>query len=142
MLSTPISKNWLIATLIGSSLFVYLFAQELNFRENMIIGALPLLSIYPCGIAGTIGVLTLSRLIGYLPGVSYLGRYSIMILVSHVPVMMASLSLLKRTSIPYELTWLAVGLIILVASFIIIPFMKRFLPHVTAQKDVFKLSKK
>ena len=42
---------------------------------------------YTCGLSGVLCVLFIAKMIGYLPLVSYFGRYSIMILVTHMPIL-------------------------------------------------------
>ena len=78
-------------------------------------------------IAGVLTLLLLCKVIKRLPYVSYVGRYSIMLLVTHEPL----IRLLDVAHIgnPY------VCFLILAASYLaIIPFMRRYMPHVTAQK--------
>lgn len=77
--------------------------------------------------AGVLTLLLLCKVIKRLPYVSYVGRYSIMLLVTHEPL----IRLLSFAHIgnPY------VCFLILAASYLaIIPFMRRYMPHVTAQK--------
>ena len=94
------------------------------------------LVVYPCGLLGTYGVVMLAKMLKKLPVVSYIGRYSIMVLVTHVEVYNFYAALLKRTGLPTEYAVYVNLLITLLSYLIIIPLMKRFLPHVTAQKDV------
>ena len=78
-------------------------------------------------IAGVLTLLLLCKAIKRLPYVSYVGRYSIMLLVTHEPL----IRLLDVAHIgnPY------VCFLLLAASYLlIIPFMRRYMPHVTAQK--------
>ncbi len=78
-------------------------------------------------VAGVLTLLLLCKAIKRLPYVSYVGRYSIMLLVTHEPL----IRLLDVAHIgnPY------VSFLLLAASYLaIIPFMRRYMPHVTAQK--------
>lgn len=78
-------------------------------------------------IAGVLTLLLLCKAIKRLPYVSYVGRYSIMLLVTHEPLI--RLLSIAHIGNPY------VCFLILAASYlIIIPFMRRYMPHVTAQK--------
>ena len=100
---------------------------------------IPVWIVYPCGLLGTLAVLLLSKAIGKLPLVSYFGRYSIMILVTHGWVQWSLIKILREF---FHVHWprsVSLALVFVVAMLLylaIIPFMKRFLPHVTAQKDV------
>ena len=78
-------------------------------------------------VAGVLALLLLCKVIKHLPYISYVGRYSIMLLVTHEPL----IRLLDVVHIgnPY------VCFLILTASYLlIIPFMRRYMPYVTAQK--------
>lgn len=98
------------------------------------IGCLPAASGSRSALPGMLmslsGILTLiafCQRVGHIPYVSYLGRYSIMVLVTHEPL----LRLLSTLHVhnPY------LQFALVIASYsAIIPFMRRYLPHVTAQK--------
>ena len=98
----------------------------------------PIWNIYLCGLLGTIAVLLLSKAIGKIPLVSYFGRYSIMILVTHGWVQWGIIKFLQENHVhwprPVALAFVFVTTMLLYLG--IIPLMKRFLPHLTAQKDV------
>lgn len=91
---------------------------------------LPVLSVVYRYLFSAVGVLTLislCRIVGHLPYVSYVGRYSIMLLVTHEPII--------RILDTLHIDSLAVCFLILSASYlVIIPLMRRYLPYVTAQK--------
>lgn len=55
----------------------------------------PLPFIYLCGLMGTLAILMLSRVIKWLPVISYIGRYSIIVLCTHMAVMKVVLALLS-----------------------------------------------
>jgi len=77
-------------------------------------------------VVGVLSLLLLCKVIGHLPYVSYVGRYSIMLLVTHEPLIRV-LSILHIDNI-------FVCFLLLAASYLlIIPFMRRYMPHVTAQ---------
>jgi len=86
-----------------------------------------LIQHYLGGLLGICGLVLVCRMIGSLPYVSYVGRYSIMVLVTHEPL----IRLLQAVHVPHIL--LAFGILLLLYP-IIIPLMRRYLPHVTAQK--------
>lgn len=91
----------------------------------------PVLQIVQCYITGLCGILCLIALCmhtGHLPYFSYIGRYSIMVLVTHEPLI--------RALLPLDMGLWTSFLVIMMLYPAVIPLMKRFLPHVTAQKDV------
>ena len=99
---------------------------------------IPVWIVYPCGLLGTLAVLLLSKAIGKIPLVSYFGRYSIMILVTHGWVQWLLIKLLRELHVSWHRA-ISLALIFVLTMLLylaIIPFMKRFLPHVTAQKDI------
>ncbi len=94
--------------------------------------------VYLCGISGTMMVLILSKFIGRLGIVSYWGRYSIMILCTHFLVATALLFALNRFGLDKNILLLVVFVLTMLICHLLIPFMLRFLPYVTAQKDLIK----
>lgn len=92
-----------------------------------------------CGCAGTVMILSIARAAGRIRLISYWGRYSIIILCTHCPVMLTLIHFLEShidgmVSVPVY--FLATMLI----SIPVIMFMKKYMPHVTAQKDVIPIS--
>lgn len=97
-------------------------------------------NIYIAGIAGTLMTLFIAKTLHKLPLVSYWGRYSIIILCLHMPV----LNVLNKVIVHFvhEDAWIqmfATLVVTMLLFLLIIPFMKRFFPYVTAQKDVIRL---
>lgn len=94
--------------------------------------------IYLCGIAGTLLVLTLAKFIKRIPFVSFWGRYSIMVLCTHQVVVFVMETLLQRylSGVPLFIAVLVTTLFVCHLSIIL---MKKYMPHVTAQKDVIKI---
>jgi len=97
-------------------------------------------AVYACGIFGTFGVILLAKYLKWLPTFSYFGRYSIMILVSHSVVLTFFLRLCGHWQLPNIVTFLITLACTWLSYYLIIPFMRKFMPHVTAQKDVIKVS--
>lgn len=88
-----------------------------------------------CGILGTLMTLFLSKRIGAIPIVSYLGRYSIIILCTHILLIKAFICLFfSNMSAAIAATLLFV--ILVVSELALIPIFRKYLPHVTAQKDL------
>ena len=56
----------------------FLYMGENYFYLNTYTASLPF--VYLCGLMGTLAVLLLSRVVRWLPVISYIGRYSIIVL--------------------------------------------------------------
>ena len=94
---------------------------------------------YLCSVAGIVFLLTLCSLVGHLPLISYLGQYSIIVLLTHglfVRVGAPFVLLLSQYTNPHCAT-LCFWLLMMVSYWIVIPFCRRYLPHVTAQKPLW-----
>ena len=118
--------------------YCYCLCGPVTYSSNEFYGT-PFGIVYSCGILGSIGVTMLARVFKRIPVVSYCGRYSIMLLTTHILVIQM---LLIPARIFGETGWTgSVGIltVTILLYLLIIPFMKKFLPHVTAQKDVIKV---
>ena len=111
----------------------------------------PLLLVYLAGLLGTLGILLLSRVIKWLPIISYIGRYSIIVLCTHMAVMkvvLALLSLLPKDSGAScwstlwqnnaVQSWTVLALTITGCVFCCW-LLHNYLPWFTAQKDLIKI---
>lgn len=96
---------------------------------------------YLCGITGTFFVIFSAKIIRDLPFISYWGRYSIMILVSHQLLLHVLTPLFRKAHLPIPITILVLLVIVMFSYQLLIPLMKKYLPYVTAQKDVINVSK-
>lgn len=118
----------------------FIFATHIDYSTNDFANA-SFLRVYGCGLTGVFFVLFLSKAINKLPYISYLGRYSIMLLCTHgIIVYFLNLFLNKYFALS---TWTSIFInlaITLSLYVILIPFMKKYMPHVTAQKDVIKVA--
>lgn len=98
------------------------------------------ITLYPLGLIGTIGILYCAKYLTHLPFVSYLGRYSIIVLVTHeliFPRLKPVVSLIVGEKM-VEIQFVVTLVLTLGICYLLIPIIKRYLPYVTAQKDVFK----
>ena len=138
-LRTPFTPRTDVPLVIVCGLIVGLLAEPMYWTYNSF--TLDSIKVaYLCGIAGTLMVLTLSKLVKRLPLVSYWGRYSIMILCTHYPVKMLLTYAMGRWLTGTALT-AAVFLVTLAICHMLIPVMRRLLPHVTAQRDLIPVSR-
>jgi fucose 4-O-acetylase-like acetyltransferase len=85
---------------------------------------------------GTLGIIFTAKVIKHIPFVTYWGRYSIMILVTHSLILKVLSPPILNLHLPMELTVLLILFVLMFSYQLIIPLMKKYLPHVTAQKDV------
>jgi len=86
-------------------------------------------------------LLTLCKMINHLPVVSYFGRYSIMILVTHILVIQIISKAINLLNMSTLLSMFAVLLAMIPVYMLLIPLMRNLLPHVTAQKDLIPQDK-
>ena len=133
--SRPIRDSLLM---VACALIVWFFAVHTIWANNDFPNDGTLLLVYLTGIAGTMMVLLLSKFIRRLPLVSFWGRYSIIILCTHQVVITLVSHFLKRW---FTGGWqvLAVLVATLALCHFLILFMRKFMPHVTAQKDVIPI---
>ena len=96
--------------------------------------SMPLYMMLLVGIIGSIGFLSIARLFKHIPIVSYIGRYSIIVLITH-KVLIVILNHLLR-DMPYNEIIVFTGVILLEIPIII--FCKRYLPYLFAQKELLK----
>ena len=131
--------NWIrdIATILACASIVYCFAEPVVWFSNAM-PANKLWSVYLCGISGTIMVLLLSKILRYVPLISYWGRYSIIVLCTHCPVMTVTAALLYRFEGGMTKLLLVFAITMIACTFLVY-FLKKFMPHVTAQKDLIKV---
>ena len=96
---------------------------------------------YLCGITGTLFVIFSSKMIRDLPFISYWGRYSIMILVTHGLVLQIVVPIFRKAHLSVPITTIILLVVVMFSYQLLIPLMKKYLPYVTAQKDVIDVSK-
>ena len=118
----------------------YLYVGENYFYSNTYSSPLPLL--YFAGFFGSLAVLMLSSIIKWLPIISYIGRYSLIVLCTHMAVMMGVIAALHHlpggwddVSIVPSLIFLALAIAF---SMFCCWFLSKYLPWFTAQKDLIK----
>lgn len=100
-------------------------------------------SYYLCGITGTLAILLLSKKIITLPLISYYGRYSICILMTHflfVPILYNTgiIEIAEGVGVNALLFKVCYFILVMLSYLLIIPLMIKYLPHVCAQKDLIK----
>ncbi len=139
-----LSIRWQWALLAGIGLLAVLrftYRGENYFYLNTY--SSPLLFVYLAGLLGTLGILLLSRAIRWMPVVSYIGRYSIIVLCTHMAIVKVVIRLLPACK--DESAWsgntmqsLIVLALTIAGCMFCCWFLSNYLPWFTAQKDLIK----
>lgn len=122
---------WLLIPLL---LIVLFFAQPNDLRVNKILNNAFL--FYLVGISGFLFVFLLSKKINTLPFISYIGKYSIIILSVHwffLKIIQTELKPIVPEKYSYNFIYF---LMVLFASFFCIPIFIKIFPWFTAQKEL------
>ena len=114
-------------------LICFFFAGTVLYVENSF-DQTSYFTAHLCGIAGTLMVFFISKIVGPLPVVTYIGRYSIVILCTHIFVVKTFLVVLRISSL--SLNFFLLFIIVMLIELALVPVMIKYLPHVTAQKDL------
>ncbi len=125
-----------LALIAAASAIVYFSSNaHISMRENRFIGSA--LAAYVTSILVVAGTLMLCKRIGSIPGVSYIGRYSIVVLGTHMIVLPLILLVLNNCDVwGTPRLWIS-GLGTLLVCSALIPLCVKYLPRFTAQKDIF-----
>jgi fucose 4-O-acetylase-like acetyltransferase len=112
--------------------------SSLNFIENVF--GVTIVSLYLGGISGSFCILVIAKILKYVPVFSYIGRYSIVVLLTHQPLLFVIRNVYYQLGISQEgfLNNFIIFVIIMLLSLPVIKFCIRFLPYFYAQKDVWK----
>lgn len=124
--------NWIF--IVISTIILLLFAHFENFRTMTF--ETNIFQIYLFGFIGTLSVLFFCKYFKHIPFISYCGRYSIIILVTHRHIC-GLLSRLVKSHFVIDTTFmvLIVFLLTMLICYSLIPFMKKYCGYITAQKD-------
>lgn len=102
----------------------------------------PIITTYLGGWCGTLAIILLAKALKYIPIISYFGRYSIIILLTHFPIRFYFVNFVLKMGLSVWNT-IAISFLLLMLSYlIIIPICKKFLPYITAQKDIISIPTK
>lgn len=126
----------IIFVLLGFSI-CFCINGNIDFLHNFF--ATSYLNVLIGGIGGTLSVLYLAKKMRYIPLISYCGRYSIIILVTHhiLILLFRPISFLIGISATCKMFFIFILVIIL--EFPIILLFRKYLPYVTAQRDLIAL---
>ena len=96
---------------------------------------------YVNGLSGTLGVLLFAKQFKYIPVISYIGRYSIIMLGLHGPMIGFFKSLFSKYISNLYLSDSLVFLAIILSVIIVTKLFVKYLPWFVAQKDIVFFSK-
>lgn len=120
----------------------WLFRGGMSFAANDFCGRNPLV-VYAGGLCGTLAVMFLSKMLTRLPYLSYWGRYSIIILCTHIMEVQLLYRLFGAAGVTAAIgDWGSAVLIIVCVMFsyqLLIPLCIKFIPWFTAQRDLIKV---
>lgn len=135
---------WWWALASSLCLFVMLhftYMGELYFFRNTYSSPLPIL--YITGFSGSLAILLLSSVVKRLPVISYIGRYSIIVLCTHRVIITLLVAFRHFLPEPFQQTGHIESLIFLAItiafSMLCCWLLKKHLPWFTAQKDLLKI---
>jgi fucose 4-O-acetylase-like acetyltransferase len=125
---------------VSRKAFVALALLSVTFVVSMFLGSLSNYVSMVAGAAGAFMIIVFSSIVGRLPFVSYLGRYSIILLLTHGMLLRLSAPLcnwISSFSTPYGAVFVIAG-VVLLSYAVIIPLSCKFLPRLTAQLPLFR----
>ena len=131
--------KWIPVIILVLLVLMYFFSPYYSLKYNQRVNYHTFLFIYLCGFAGALSVVLLSKWIKRLSVFNFWGRYSIMILVSHGMVFNLIGYALNYSGL--NVIWCCVINLLVTMGMcsLFIPFFIRFMPHVTAQKDIISI---
>lgn len=124
---------------ITALLLHYFNHDRLSVIDNTAGDLLGCAEVYPYGIMGTMSILLMSKMFGKVPALSYIGRYSIIVLCTHIYVLDFVRRFVKIGE-GTSLQLLVVFVLTVIGCFILIPIFKKYLAYFTAQKDLIKVN--
>lgn len=140
---TPNKKDrYLPIGIVALAGVTFLCAGGMNFQDNNFLGHNPMV-VYIGGISGTLMIMFIAKMLTRLPFISYWGRYSIIILCTHIMMIQVLYKVLMAIHLDSIIgAWPCAALILLIVMFsyqVIIPLCIRLIPWFTAQKDLIKV---
>lgn len=130
---SAVDKHLIVLSIV-CGIFCLLCARHVQYYNNYFYNT-SYFTAHICGIIGTMMVIFISKRIGKLSVISYFGRYSIIILCTHILIVKTLVYFLEDNFVPI-VNAIIIFPTLLLSELIIIPFSIKYLPYVTAQKDV------
>lgn len=131
---------FLIFCAIAGSLIAFLpeVPPRIQYATGRIVYGNPL-QIYGCAAFFVIALLLLCRFIRRVPFISWIGQYSIIVLVTHrliCAIFAVPLHHALGNTLEEETLNIIKFLLVILSMLAIIPLCRKYLPHITAQKDI------
>ena len=120
--------------------FCFVFSKPVNFMSNSYSEG-NIVTFFLCGVLGTMGVLLLSKALNSLPIITTFGRYSIIVLVTHYPILGFLFAVFDRLGLPVWIEIILIYITVMTMMLGIIPIMKKYFGYITAPKDIIKIKK-
>lgn len=117
----------------------FLLTNVTHYRLSLHYNGVNGWSTYFIAIASVMSILFLCKRIKRLPILSYIGRYSIILLCVHHMIYRPVTVILRITNIDWLNNIYVIAGITLLLSTLCIPLCIRFIPHFVAQKDLIKI---
>lgn len=136
-ISSPISLKRELPIAVISVIVLWLFAVPYEWYTNKLF-PVAVYELYLCGIAGSMLVLICSKWLRAVKLVSTWGRYSLVILCVHYPILIFLVTFLSPYLQGYAFAFVSFLIVMGVTHFTIAPLVK-YLPHVTGQKNLIKV---
>lgn len=142
LLQKPISAIHYLFLAISFFVIILLF-YTMDVNDNTFYAAnrytsVSFVRLYVGGFFGSIFMILISKFIGRLPVVSYIGRYSIVVLITHQFYLFVIRNVLYQINIPQDSAWVSFGVFIIVVliSLPTIKYSIKYLPYCFAQKEL------
>lgn len=133
--------HYLLFAISFAVIIILFFTMDANdntfYAANRYTGV-SFVRLYIGGFFGSIFMILISKFIGRLPIVSYIGRYSIVVLITHQFYLFVIRNVLYQINIPQDSAWVSLGvfLIVVLISLPTIKYGIKYLPYCFAQKEL------
>ena len=110
---------------------------NVNYLSNSF--TMPTIFVYIGGLSGSLAVILFSKAFHTLPLITFFGRYSLIILVTHQPMIGLYKYLSSMLSIEGTIAVLFSMVLMMFSYIIIIPLLNMMIPYFTGQKNLIKV---
>lgn len=119
---------------------MFFTATDIGMRTNSYPGNL--FETYIAGFCGIVFIMLVGKKLNTIPFVSYIGRYSIITLCVHGPVLHFIFPLVGHYVHNPYISSPIVFVILIIICYISIPFFRKYFPYLVGQKDLLRLPKR
>lgn len=135
IVTNPPKKVPLVLFLSFCMFYIYLFSHGLSFKQNKweMEDFIPL---YTCGVVGSLGIISLSRILEKSRLLKYYGENSLIILCLQMPVIQVMNIIVKQLSLNEMWEFLLTFVFVMIAFLFVIPIMNKYLPWFTGKKNL------